>query len=252
MKRLILLGALVHCGSSTPPPQAAPLPPPPPLASAPVPATPEAPPDSGPPVVATFIDLNAMGAPLKARTCEQVVVTVVKGKANAHGDDLSEGDFLVTSGEGSLTVKGTGLALAAAVRTEPCTPRTAKDPAPPLTHKTIRASAAPELTWAGGKMHAHLDVEKDLTGAYVGRLQGTAGVPEHSHDGSWEILGAIDGRGTFTVDGKPKQLGPRDVVAIPPKTKHSWTPDAGTTLVAIQFYWPAGPEQRFRDLARTK
>lgn len=206
----------------------------------------------GPPVVATFIDLSAAGAKLRARTCEQIVVTVARGSATAatagDGETLGVGDFLVTSGEGALEVRGHGLALVAAVRTEPCTPRRADAAAPPLTHRVHRASASPALTWAKGKMEAHLDVEKDLGGAYVGRLAGTAAVAEHAHEGSWEILGAIDGQGTFTLDATPKRLGPREIVAVPPGTKHAWTPDPGTRLVAVQFYWPAGPEQRFREL----
>ena len=29
-------------------------------------------------------------------------------------------------------------------------------------------------------------------------------------------------------------------------TPHSWTPDPGSKLVAVQMYWPPGPEQRFK------
>jgi len=202
------------------------------------------------PVTATFIDLSATGAPLRVRTCEQVVVTVVRGKGTALGDALAEGDFLVTQGEGALTVQGTGFAVVAAVRTDPCTPRAPTEPAPPLTHRTLRARAAPELTWAGGKMHAHLDVEDALTGAYAGRTSGTAPVPEHAHEGTWEILCAIDAKGTVTIDGQAKRVGPRQVVIVPPSAKHAYTPDEGSTLSAVQFYWPRGPEQRFRELDR--
>jgi len=202
------------------------------------------------PVTATFIDLNAAGAPLKVRTCEQVVVSVVQGKGNALGDDLGEGDFLVTQGEGALTVKGEGLALVAAVRTDPCTPRHAKEAPPLLTHRTLRSNAASELTWGGGKMHAHLDVENDLTGAYAGRISGAGPILEHAHEGSWEFLCAVQGSGTYTLDGQSKRLAPRQVVVVSPKTKHSFTPDDGSTLSGIQFYWPRGPEQRFRDLDR--
>jgi len=203
----------------------------------------------GSPVTATFIDLKASGAPLSVRTCEQVVVTVVQGEANADNERLGEGDYLVTQGEGTLTVKGSkGLALVAAVRTDPCTPRHPKEAPPPLTHSIVRANAAPELTWGGGKMRARLDVESELTGAYVGRISGVAPIAEHAHDSSWEIVCTIQARGTMTVDGQPKPVGPRQVLMIPPGAKHAFTPEAGATLSAIQFYWPRGPEQRFREL----
>ena len=39
------------------------------------------------------------------------------------------------------------------------------------------------------------------------------------------------------------------MVPVPPGVKHSWKPDPGTKLVAVQFYSPPGPEQRFKALA---
>jgi mannose-6-phosphate isomerase-like protein (cupin superfamily) len=69
------------------------------------------------------------------------------------------------------------------------------------------------------------------------------------HPDSWEILCAVDAAGTFTLDGKDQRLGPRQVVTVPPATKHAWTPDEGSNLVAIQLYAPPGPEQRFKALA---
>ncbi|WP_394838198.1 hypothetical protein LVJ94_14930 [Pendulispora rubella] len=203
----------------------------------------------GPPVTATFIDLSASGAPISVRTCEQVVVSAVQGDVNADNDRLAEGDYLITQGEGTFTVKGAkGLALVAAVRTDPCTPRHPKEAPPPLTHRIVRAGAAPELTWGGGKMHARLDVESELAGAYVGRISGAAPIAEHAHDASWEIVCTVQARGFFTLDGQTKPVGPRQVLMIPPGAKHAFTPEAGSTLSAIQFYWPRGPEQRFREL----
>ena len=210
-----------------------------------------APSDSGPPITATFIDLSASGAPLKTRPCDRIVVSVASGKGSALGEELAPGDFLVAFGDGSFDVRGQGVALVAALRPAPpntCT-RGPKDPPVPLDHRVVRAATAPELTWGGGKMHAHLDVEADPSGVYFGRLEAAAPVAEHAHEGSWEVLGAVDGAGTFTIDGKPLRVAPRTVVAVPPKTKHAWTPDPGSSLVAVQFYSPAGPEQRFRALA---
>lgn len=117
------------------------------------------------------------------------------------------------------------------------------------TRSTVPASRA-ELAWGGGGMRAWLDVDATRSPeAYYGRLQGKLGVPEHQHDGSWEILFAIDAHGTFTIAGKAERLDGPKVVRVPPGTKHAWLPDPGTELVASQIYFPPGPEQRFKRLA---
>ena len=69
------------------------------------------------------------------------------------------------------------------------------------------------------------------------------------HKGTWEILAAIDAAGTFVLDGRESRLAPRQVVVVPPDTKHEWRPDPGSKLVAVQMYSPPGPEQRFLALA---
>jgi quercetin dioxygenase-like cupin family protein len=207
-------------------------------------AIPEAgPPEPTIPVTATFIDLSSRGAPVSFRECDDIVVAVAKGKASALGEDLAVGDTLLAQGTGTFEVKGEGLALIAAIKSPDCNARSA-------ARKVIRGKDTPPLTWAGGKMTAHLDAEKEVSpNAYVGRLEGSAGVAEHTHAGTWEILCAIDAAGTFTLDGQQKRLGPRGVVVVPPDTKHSWTPDEGSKLNAIQLYYPPGPEQRFKALA---
>ena len=206
------------------------------------------------PIIATFIDLSAAGAPLKFRACEQIIVSVVRGNARALGEILTVGDVLLTQGAGSFDVKGDGMALVATVRPRVCEPNQVSSfpRAASIAKEVVRGSAAPELTWANGAMHAHLDVERDhATTAYIGRLEGSAPVADHSHDTSWEILCVIDARGTATVDGKQIRVGPRQIVAIAPGKKHSWKPDEGTKLVAIQLYSAPGPEQRFKALAGT-
>ena len=202
------------------------------------------------PVQAAFADLSSSPAVvvrLPLGTCEMLVVRPVKGSASALGESLAAGDVLLVQGEGALEVTGQGLAVLAAVRERPC------DPAPEITKKIVRASAAPELVWgsaASGQMHARLDVEKETSPyAYIGRLEGSAPVAEHLHPGTWEIICAVDAAGTFTLAGASRRVGPRSIVAVPPDTRHSWTPDPGSNLVAIQIYDPPGPEQRFKSLA---
>ena len=62
--------------------------------------------------------------------------------------------------------------------------------------------------------------------------------------------GGFNSAGTFTVNGVPHRLGAGEILAVPPGTRHSWQPDPGSTLVAVQIYDPPGPEQRFVGLAK--
>jgi quercetin dioxygenase-like cupin family protein len=199
------------------------------------------------PVTARFVDLSASPTDMGANMCETAYVDVVRGTAQALGESLAAGDVLMVQGPDPFAVTGDGLAVFAVVVVPRCTPKAR--PVGPITH-VVRASAAPDLTWAGGAMHAHLDLDKEVSlELYLGRLEGTAPVAEHLHEASWEILCAAEASGTFTLDGKATRLGPRGIVFVPPNTKHSWAPDPGSKLVAVQLYDPPGPEQRFKKLA---
>jgi mannose-6-phosphate isomerase-like protein (cupin superfamily) len=160
------------------------------------------------------------------------------------GDALGVGDVeaFVAAQPTKVDVQGAGLAVVATT-TVPCET--------PAGKRIVRATQAPELTFMGGAMHAHLDLDDRALApsAYLGRLSGTAPVAEHSHQGSWETLCAVEAAGTFTLAGRDQRLGPRTCVSVPPDVKHSWKPDPGSSLVAIQMYAPPGPEQRFKKLA---
>ncbi|MDB5219265.1 MAG: hypothetical protein JWO86_7192 [Myxococcaceae bacterium] len=197
-----------------------------------------------PPVKARFVDTPAK---LEAGICQRVLVASVKGTVKAMSETLAPGDVLVVESGDPFDATGAGTVLVAEIAVTPCPVRSR-----PVMRKTIvRATTAPKLAWAGGTMTARLDVESpgvspDL---YLGRLEGSAPVGEHSHAGSWEILAAIDAKGTFVIDGTEGALGARQIVMIPPGTKHAWRPEPGSTLVALQMYAPPGPEQRFVGLA---
>lgn len=185
---------------------------------------------------------------LEDGACERVLVAVAKGSFTIANEKLEAGDVIVFMNPEPTDVKtaGTGLVLEARVPIPSCVVKTR-----PASEKTVvRANAAQKLEWAGGKMSARLDVGAKLSpDLYLGRLEGTGAVAEHVHAGSWEVLAAIEAAGTFTLDGKEQSLGPRQIVAVPPNTKHSWKPNQGSKLVAIQMYSPPGPEQRFVALA---
>jgi quercetin dioxygenase-like cupin family protein len=75
-------------------------------------------------------------------------------------------------------------------------------------------------------------------------LANGATVPEHVHDKETELLYVLAGSGSMTVDGVKLAVTPTSVMQIPPKTKHAFT--ATADVRAVQFYTPAGPEQRFK------
>lgn len=110
----------------------------------------------------------------------------------------------------------------------------------------ISVKPGPRLAWAAGKMAA---TEYFSGTFYLGKLEGSLPVAEHTHEGSWEIICAVHANGTFTLEAASHRLTDGACVSIPPGHKHSWTPDGGTSLEAIQVYTPAGPEARFRALS---
>lgn len=76
-----------------------------------------------------------------------------------------------------------------------------------------------------------------------------AAMAEQRHDGAWECLFTLRGTGDVIVDGKPQKVAPGLATCVAPDTEHAWKPSGGEALVAIQFYAPAGAEQRFKTLA---
>jgi hypothetical protein len=201
--------------------------------------------NEGPPVSATFMELglgdSARSVPLPP--CIEALVTPVRGTVIAAGLPLAQGDIAAIRGRSAFVVKGEGTVLVARARLTACD-------APPLTI-VVKADASHDLSFMHGTMHARLDLDDRNVAPsfYFGRLSGTAAVPEHAHAGTWELLCAVEAAGTFTLSGAPSRLAARTCVTVPPDTKHSWQPDAGSTLTAVQMYWPPGPEQRFKKLA---
>jgi mannose-6-phosphate isomerase-like protein (cupin superfamily) len=209
------------------------------------------PPVPGSPVRTAFTKLG-MARIVANSPCDVRFVAIASGKASVDGakadeGPLGDGDVLVVRGTGDLFVQGSALALVAVFTPDRCD---APPPSPSPSRSVARAGVAPALTWAGGAMSAHLDVESaNSPDVYFGRLSGTSAVAEHQHDGVREVLCAVEASGTFTIAGEPHRLGPQQCVQIPPSTRHAWAPDAGSTLVAFQLYAPPGPEQRFKALA---
>jgi mannose-6-phosphate isomerase-like protein (cupin superfamily) len=219
--------------------------------------TPIAPIDSPPPpprstVTAAFIEGTKK---LEPSVCTRLFIYAARGTVTVkstlpqskdpNGDSLSQGDVVVITHSEPVEVKAPGLAVQVLNEFD-C--QVLSKPAPQKT--VIRSKDVPELKWADGKMKAQMLVPaKTSPHAYFGRLEGTAAVAEHQHVAAGETLIAIEASGTFTIAGKEGRLGPKQIVNVPQATMHSWKPDQGTKLVAVQVYDPPGPETRFIELA---
>ncbi|MBX3223132.1 MAG: cupin domain-containing protein [Labilithrix sp.] len=196
-----------------------------------------------PPMEVAIVDLPTR---LEAAPCTEAAIAVVRGKASALGETLQAGDAMLVREGQPFDVKGDGVVVT--VRGAPREACAEAKLSP--SHEIVRLAATPELAWAKGAMRARMQLgEAPRSTFYLGRLEGSAPVVEHDHEGTWEILAALDASGTFVLDGKESRLGPREVVFVPPGTKHAWRPDPGSNLRAVQIYSPRGPEQRFVALA---
>jgi quercetin dioxygenase-like cupin family protein len=103
----------------------------------------------------------------------------------------------------------------------------------------------------GGKGTARILLEPQDTGSPALALNVIewspgAAAPRHQHPGSAEVLYVVSGGGTLTVGSESYPFAAEDAIHIPPDQPHSGKFAAGDKTVAIQFYAPAGPEQRFR------
>ena len=124
-------------------------------------------------------------------------------------------------------------------------------------------STTEDLAWAGGAMHARIAFEGPASRrASLGVLIASddAPVAEHDHATSWEVLSALSASGRLHLPAQTvgeRALPERDrtvtdgtIAYVPSGVRHGWRPDGTHPLIAVQVYAPAGPEQRFRTLAR--
>jgi quercetin dioxygenase-like cupin family protein len=77
-------------------------------------------------------------------------------------------------------------------------------------------------------------------------LEGGAEVPAHVHEGSSEYLFLLEGSGVMIVDGQETPVAAGDAIQVPSGIEHGFRAAAGAAVKAVQFYAPAGPEQRFK------
>lgn len=128
----------------------------------------------------------------------------------------------------------------------------AREPAAPTApgvRYRVATREAPRHQIAEGKGSATLLLNAS-TGAKAASLTllelgPGAGVPEHVHEASAEILYIEDGAAEMTVDGQKLKVERGDAVYIPAGAKHSAKVVSAVPMRAVQVYAGPGPEQRF-------
>jgi putative monooxygenase len=126
----------------------------------------------------------------------------------------------------------------------------ARVPTVPVRH-VVGTAEAPTFRIAQGKGTAILLLNEE-TGARAAslgvlELQAGAGVPEHVHEDSVEMLYVEEGGAEMTVQGQVLPVRAGDAVYIPAGIPHSaLVPEGTPRFRAVQVYVGPGPEARFR------
>ena len=127
----------------------------------------------------------------------------------------------------------------------------ARAPLVPVRH-VVGSAEAPTFRISQGKGTAILLVNEE-TGARAAslgvlELQAGAGVPEHIHADSVEMLYVEEGGAEMTIEGQRMPVKQGDAVYIPAGTRHSARiPEGSPRFRAVQVYVGPGPEARFRQ-----
>ncbi len=126
-------------------------------------------------------------------------------------------------------------------------------PAGPPSKKPPKAIAAPRASGFSKPREGvgtvtilveQATAKSDAVAASILEIDGAAVIPAHVHDTSTEMLYVLSGSGEMIIDGVTLPVTPTTVVQIPKGVEHSFT--AHEPLTVLQFYAPAGPEQRFK------
>lgn len=125
---------------------------------------------------------------------------------------------------------------------------------PPANGKLVarKADEADAISILGGKGTARIVLDESITGSNalaVDLVEFSPGaeIPRHDHPGSTEVLYVVSGGGKLTVGSEQHSFDGEHVLHIPPGQPHGAKIAGGEKTIAIQFYAPAGPEQRFRE-----
>jgi quercetin dioxygenase-like cupin family protein len=199
----------------------------------------------------TWIDLQPGARWVRPSPKGTAFIYVRRGRATFGGEPANEDEVVVLpDGSAPLVLAGNRAELVMllvppgaeqAYRSNGKIPEPTNGPAP----KIIVTNAAEKHDILGGKGVVWIYVQNDQAAVDHIRFEGKTSIPEHSHDGSAELLYVTQGTGQLTVDGETYPVGPFTAVYVPPGAKHSLVV-GDRRLEAIQFYTPSGPEQRFK------
>jgi mannose-6-phosphate isomerase-like protein (cupin superfamily) len=125
-----------------------------------------------------------------------------------------------------------------------------KRPAPVTS---VELDQQPDQTWGGGAYHVRLGFQDGSASLDALVASKSAPLPQHVHEHEWEILAVLSGDGTLarTVGGREDDtpIAAGTFASIAPGVPHAYRPAGTSPLVAVQFYFPPGPEQRFKKWA---
>lgn len=134
-------------------------------------------------------------------------------------------------------------------------PRKAKVPPHDKGQLVMKALVdVPPVQILNGKGNARILLEQQDTNSpalALSVVEWAAGseVPRHQHPGSAELLYIISGGGTLSVGSESYPFAAGDAIHIPPDQPHGGKFAPGEKTVAVQFFAPAGPEQKVRTPA---
>ncbi len=119
------------------------------------------------------------------------------------------------------------------------------------TERMVAAARARAHAILGGKGEARIlfdaaSAGDDAASLVALTLEASAEVPVHVHDGASEYLFFLEGGGVMMIDGQETPVAAGDAIQIPSGIEHGFRASAGAAVKAVQFYAPAGPEQRFK------
>jgi len=170
---------------------------------------------------------------------------VPHGFLNQGGGDTEIVQFFAPAGpeERYKGANGAGPSAADSIVSAPKGPQ-------PLVRSAANAQA---FAIAAGRAEIRIILDEAISGdasAYVGALTAQVGavIPPHRHANSSEYLLVLEGVADMHIAGRRMRIQPGDAVQIPASVEHSGTIVGNDAFKAIQFYAPAGPEQRFKSV----
>lgn len=112
--------------------------------------------------------------------------------------------------------------------------------------QVVRLADAKEYVRTGGKSQIFVEPPAAGGAVSVSYLLVDAGqkVPAHVHARETEALYVLGGGGAMTIAGTTVPVTGTSVVQVPAGVEHAF--EATEATAAIQYYTPAGPEQRFK------